>query len=76
MAPRKQKRPTKAVKIDVIAHPRLEALQSALASERLPSYVDQMEIISALVMFTTPEQAVGMLQGYWRDTGRLPADDG
>jgi|GEM_PF-5162819 len=74
MAPRKAKRPTKSVKIDELAHPRLDELQAALASQSLPSYVDQMEIISALVMFTTPEQLAGMLAGYWHATGRLPVD--
>jgi hypothetical protein len=74
MAPRKVKRSTKSVKIDVLAHPRLDELQAALASQNLPSYVDQMEIISALVMFTGPEQLAGMLAGYWQATNRLPVD--
>jgi hypothetical protein len=30
-----------------------------------------MEILSALVLYTTPEQLSGMLQGYWNATGRL-----
>jgi hypothetical protein len=68
MAPRNQKRPVKNVKVDALAHARLYELQAALAREREPSYVDLMEILSALVMFTTPEQLVGMLKGYWRDT--------
>lgn len=75
MAPRKRKRPTKTVKIDVAAHPRLDELQTALGSQSLPTYVDQMEIVSALVLFTTPEQLAGMLRGYWRDTGRLPTGE-
>lgn len=74
MAPRKVKRPTKSIKIDAVAHSRLDELQTALASQRLPSYVDQMEIVSALVMFTTPEQLAGMLAGYWHATERLPED--
>ena len=74
MAPRKHKRPQTSVKIDLVAHPRLDELQSALGSQKLPRYVDQMEIVSALVMFTTPEQLAGMLGGYWRATEKLPAD--
>jgi hypothetical protein len=71
MASRKRKRPTTSVKIDVDAHGRLDELQTALGSLDLPSYVEQMEIVSALVMFTTPEQLAGMLFGYWRYTNRL-----
>lgn len=75
MAPRKRKRPTKSTKIDLAAHPRLDELQAALGSQELPIYVEHMEIVSALVMFTTPEQLEGMLRGYWRYIGRLPADE-
>jgi hypothetical protein len=71
MAPRKLKRPTKTVKIDQVAHPRLDELQVALGSQRLPRYVDQMEIVSALVMFTTPEQLAGMVGGYWQYIDKL-----
>lgn len=71
MARRKRKRPLKTVKLDVLAHERLSALQTALASQRLPSYVDNMEILSALVLYTTPEQVAGMLHGYWQATERL-----
>jgi hypothetical protein len=74
MASRKRQRPTASIKIDVVAHARLSKLQTALGSQNLPSYVDQMEIVSALVMFTTPEQLAGMLAGYWRETDRLPTD--
>ena len=76
MAQRKRKRPTKSAKIDVEAHKRLDELQGALASQNLPSYVDDMEILSALVLYTTPEQLAGMLRGYWAYTDRLsPPDD-
>jgi hypothetical protein len=71
MARRKRRRPTKSAKLDVLAHERLDDLQSALASQSLPSYVDDMEILSALVLYTTPEQLAGMLLGYWRYTDRL-----
>jgi hypothetical protein len=73
---RKRTRPLKSVKIDVIAHDRLEKLQDELASQRLPSYVEDMEILSALVLFTTPEQLAGSLLGYWNLTDRLRADEG
>lgn len=68
---RKHPRPTTSVKIDEEAHKRLDELQNALADLELPSYVDQMEIVSALVLFATPEQLHGQLLGYWRYTSRL-----
>jgi hypothetical protein len=71
MARRKRKRPTKTAKLDVLAHERLEALQSDLGSQDLPVYVDQMEILSALVLYSSPEQVAGMLRGYWRYTDRI-----
>ena len=74
MPPRKRKRPTTSVKIDVAANERIDELQSALASQSLPSYVDKMEIVSALVMFAAPEQLAGMLLAYWRYSNRLPVD--
>jgi hypothetical protein len=74
MAQRKRKRPTRTVKIDEAAHGRLDELQTALQGQELPSYVDQMEILSALVMFSTPEQLAGMLRGYWRYINRLPRE--
>lgn len=74
MASRKRQRPTASIKIDTLAHARLVELQTALGSQNLPSYVDQMEIVSALVMFTTPEQLAGMLAGYWQAIDRLLAD--
>jgi hypothetical protein len=75
MARRKRKRPTKPAKLDVLAHKRLDDLQTRLGSQELPLYVDQMEILSALVLYTTPEQAAGMLRGYWRYTDRLTEAD-
>jgi hypothetical protein len=73
MAPRKRKRPTKPAKLDAEAHRQLLVLQQLLADQDLPSYVDQMEILSALVLYTSPEQVAGMLRGYWRYTRRLQA---
>ena len=40
----------------------------------MPRYVEYMEIISALVMFTTPEQLAGMLRGYWQYIDGLPVN--
>lgn len=77
MTRQKRKRPLKSVKLDELAHQRLGDLRRALGQQALPSYVEDMEILSALVLFTTPEQLAGMLQAYWRSTGRLltQADD-
>jgi hypothetical protein len=75
MPRRKRKRPTKPAKLDELAHARLSELQAALASQSLPAYVDVMEILSALVMYTTPEQLAGMLAEYWRYTDRLAGED-
>jgi hypothetical protein len=61
-------RATKQAKLDVAAHERLGELQSSLTGQSLPGYVDRTDILSALVMFTTPEQLAGMVAGYWRYT--------
>jgi hypothetical protein len=74
MAPKKYARPVKSITIDAVAHPRLDDLQMALGSQNMPRYVEYMEIISALVMFTTPEQLAGMLRGYWQYIDGLPVD--
>lgn len=74
MPARKRKRPTTPIKIDVAARQHLDELKTALASQELPSYVDLMEIVSALALFTTPEQLEGQLRGYWRYTSKLPVD--
>jgi hypothetical protein len=71
MARRKRKRPLKSVKIDELAHERLAELQIALEGQALPSYVEDMEILSALILYTTPQQLAGMLRGYWQATERL-----
>jgi hypothetical protein len=71
MPRQKRKRPVTTVKIDVLAHARLDGLQTALASQRLPGYVEHMEIISALVLYTSPEQLSGMVAAYYEATDRL-----
>ena len=76
MATRKRKRPVKSVKLDEDAHAHLETLVDAVSRLELPAYVDQMEILSALVLYTTPEQLEGMLRGYWRYTNRLREQGG
>lgn len=72
MAPRKRKRkrPFTATKIDLAALPRLHELTD-LSGQGHSSDVDQMEVVSALVLYTTPEQLAGMLAAYYRLTNRL-----
>ena len=72
MPRKKRTRPTKSQRIDVVAHERLEQLQQALGSQSLPTYVMDYEILSALVLYTTPEQLAGMLRAYWQYTDDLP----
>jgi hypothetical protein len=72
MMPRTRQRETKAIKIDVVSRDHLDTLKSALNGQGLPENVDQADIVSALVLFTTPEQLAGMLAAYWRSTEDLP----
>lgn len=72
MPPRKRQRETKPIRIDVVSRERLDVLKGALERQGLPEYVDQVDIVSALVLFTTPEQLAGMLAAYWRSTEDLP----
>jgi hypothetical protein len=58
-----------------MAHERLGHLQDALVSQDLPPYLKDVDILSALVLFTTPEQAAGMVRGYWRYTNSLTDQD-
>lgn len=73
MPPRKRQRQTTAIKIDVVSRDRLDALKGALERQGLPEYVDQVDIVSALVLFATPEQLAGTLAAYWRSTKDLPS---
>lgn len=76
MPPRKHKRETSPIRIDSAARARLDTLKSALASQGMPSYVDLSDAVSAIVMYTTPEQLAGMLAAYWRSTQDLPIPPG
>jgi hypothetical protein len=71
MAPRK----TKQAKLDPVARERLGDLQTALGSQSLSRDVDLTDILSALVLYTSPPQLAGMLREYWRYTEeRLKAE--
>lgn len=78
MAPRKRKikRPFTGTKIDLVALPRLHELTN-LTAQGHSDDVDQMAVVSALVLYTTPEQLAGMLTAYYRLTAKLleEADD-
>lgn len=67
-------RDTRPAKLDVVAHKALDELQSALRKQGLPRDVQRGDILSALVLYTTPPQVAGMLAEYWRYTERLDAD--
>jgi hypothetical protein len=62
------KRETKQAKLDLDAHRHLETLQRQLGRQSLPRDVDLTDILSALVLYTTPPQLAGMLAEYWRYT--------
>lgn len=70
MAPRKRAQ----AKLDVVARKHLYELQAALQSHGLPPDVDFADILSALVLYTSPAQLAGMLAEYWRYTARLDAE--
>jgi hypothetical protein len=63
-------RQTKQARLDVAAHERLMELQKALGSQGLPDYTEITDILSAIVLYTTPEQLAGMVVEYWRFTAR------
>lgn len=70
MAPRR----TRQARVDVDAHAALGRLQRQLGSQRLPSNVDLVDILSALAMYTPPQQAAGMLAAYWEYCQRRAAE--
>lgn len=61
MAPK----PFKTTQLDPDAHKRLGVLQTQLGSQSLPRDVDFIDILSALVIYTSPPQVAGMLRAYW-----------
>ncbi len=77
MAPRQRKREreTSPIRIDSAAHAHLNTLIAELEPEGLPSYVNQTDAVSALVLFATPQQLAWMLAAYFRATGGLLAND-
>jgi hypothetical protein len=50
----------------------IERLQQGLNAEGLPPEIALKDICSALIMYTAPQQAVGMLAAYWRHTSSMP----
>ncbi len=64
MAPRE----TKQAKLDLVAHEHLEELRRQLGSQSLSRRVDKTDILSALVLYTSPPQLAGMVLEYWRYT--------
>lgn len=58
----------KQAKLHLPAHKKLKELQTALRSEGVAGNPDQIEILSALVMYTPAPQLAGMLDAYSRYT--------
>jgi hypothetical protein len=58
-------KPSRPASVDPVAHKRLRTLQTQLGSQNLPGDVDYIDILSALVLYTSPPQAAGMLAAYW-----------
>jgi hypothetical protein len=60
--------------MDAAAFDRLDELKANLRGMGLPNYASQTDVVSAAVLFTTPEQLAGMLAAYWRSTEPPPTD--
>jgi hypothetical protein len=58
-------RKTHPAKLDPDAREHLDILQKALRSQALPHNVDFVDILSALVLYTSLPQLEGMLREYW-----------
>lgn len=65
---------TPQAKLHPAVNEALANLQAALPSQGLPTEVTLKDIASALVLYTPPQQAAGMLAAYWRHIDRLPRD--
>lgn len=65
----------KAAKLSPVAHQALLDLQKGLHRAGLPEDVKLEDILSALVLYTTPPQAAGMLAEYWRYTALLKVEE-
>jgi hypothetical protein len=61
-------RDTKPAKLDPLAHAELENLKKALRSQGLPRNIEGVDILSALVLYTSVPQIAWMLREYWRYT--------
>jgi hypothetical protein len=60
------RKPTKSTTLHPVAHERLKWLQIALQSQGLPPNVELTDILSALVIYTSPPQVAGMLGEWFR----------
>ena len=58
-------------KLHPAAHEALQRLQSALAHQGIPVETHAQTVLSALVMYTTPEQALGMVLAFARYTAGI-----
>ncbi|HWO84462.1 MAG TPA: hypothetical protein VNM38_11840 [Solirubrobacterales bacterium] len=63
----------KQVKIDEEAHAHLATLRKGLWKAGIGKDADHQDILSALVLYTTPPQLAGMLSEYWRYTEQRDA---
>lgn len=61
-------RETRPAKLDPDAHAELEKLKKSLRGQGLPRSIEAVDILSALVMYSTVPQVAGMLAEYWRYT--------
>ena len=66
---------TKQVKLSVEAHSRLAELGKQLQRAGFPKNVEQQDMLSALVLYTTVPQLAGMLREYWRSTAEPDPKD-
>ena len=58
------------------AYEALKRLQSALQAEGVPVQARLQDIVSALVLYTPPQQAAGMLAAFSRHLANEVADKG
>jgi hypothetical protein len=65
---------TKPVKLDEEAHAHLDELRKGLWKAGAGKNADNQDIVSALVLYTTPPQLAGMLAEYWRYTEAREGD--
>lgn len=56
-----------SVGIDSAARDRLDTLKDALPWQGLPSSARPTDVVSALILYTPPQQLSGMLRAYWME---------